>query len=180
MESKNVPQGMINYPIACYIVGIALIGYLLIAVCAIIFVYLNIFEYLAKASILRTHILCGAFGMLGASVASIRKYYKYLISHSTSIIKNSEVSPMDWSLGWVYYYVTRPILGSILGAITFTLSFIGFQILSDVHHIEISSKGKNLIFAIAFVSGFSVSHVLDRLEAISKQIFKSSSDREGN
>lgn len=151
-------------------------GYLLIAVCAIISIYLNIFECLAKTSILRTHILCGAFGMLGASVASIRKYYKYLISHSTSIIKNSEVSPMDWSLGWVYYYVTRPILGSILGAITFTLSFTGFQILSNVQQIEISSKGKNLIFAIAFVSGFSVSHVLDRLEAISKQIFKSSSD----
>ena len=91
MESKNVPQGIINYPIACYMVGIVLIGYLLIVVCAIIFVYLNIFEYLAKASILRTHILCGAFGMLGASVASIRKYYKYLISHSTSIIKNYEV-----------------------------------------------------------------------------------------
>ena len=91
MESKNVPQGIINYPIACYMVGIVLIGYLLIVVCAIIFVYLNIFEYLAKTSLLRTHILCGAFGMLGASVASIRKYYKYLISHSTSIIKNYEV-----------------------------------------------------------------------------------------
>ena len=43
MESKNVPQGIINYPIACYMVGIVLIGYLLIVVCAIIFVYLNIF-----------------------------------------------------------------------------------------------------------------------------------------
>ncbi len=109
-------------------------------------------------------------------MASIRKYYKYLISHSTALINNKECVPMDWSLGWVYYYLTRPILGAVLGAITFTLSFIGFQILSDAQQIEISGKGKNLLFALAFVSGFSVSHVLDRVEAISRQIFKSSSD----
>ncbi|MDO8446924.1 MAG: hypothetical protein Q7T53_12655 [Deltaproteobacteria bacterium] len=176
METGSVQNGTPKYPLACYIVGLSLVGYLSIAVIVILIVHLNMVIYLAKASVLRTHILCGAFGMLGASMASIRKYYKYLISHSTALINNKECVPMDWSLGWVYYYLTRPILGAVLGAITFTLSFIGFQILSDAQQIEISGKGKNLLFALAFVSGFSVSHVLDRVDAISRQIFKSSSD----
>ena len=75
-------------------------------------------------------------------------------------------------MGWLYYYLTRPVLGAILGALTFTLSYVGFHVLSSVRTDQVSNEGKNLLFAVAFVSGFSVSHVLDRLEAVSRQIFQ--------
>jgi len=38
--------------------------------------------------------------------------------------------------------------------------------------VEISNEGKYLLFALAFVSGFAVSHILDRLEALAKKIFQ--------
>lgn len=170
-DTKNNAED-IKIPGICYVVGAFLIAYLLVAACIIIFVHLNFFETLGITSFLRAHILCGAFGMLGATLSSIRKYYKYLITHSTSIMTGAFVPPMDWSLGWVYYYISRPLLGSILGALTFLLSFIGFQVLAEPTLLDISSKGKYLLFTLAFLTGFSVSHVLDRLEAISKQIFQ--------
>ena len=161
-----------EYPIACYVVGILLIVYLFIGVSVILTVHLNYSNVLAHSDLLRSHIICGAFGMVGAAIASIRKYYQYLITYSSTKATGRSNKPMDWSFGWVYYYLTRPILGAVLGALAYLLSFIGFQVLSDSNSLEISSKGKYLLFAVSFVSGFSVSHVLDRVDAVSKQIFQ--------
>jgi len=161
-----------EYPIACYVVGILLIVYLFISVSVILAVYLNYCDILAHSDLLRSHVICGAFGMLGAAIASIRKYYKYLITYSTAKASGRSVQPMDWSFGWVYYYLTRPILGSALGALAYLLSFIGFHILADSPSLDISNKGEYILFAVSFVSGFSVSHVLDRVEAVAKQIFQ--------
>lgn len=161
-----------EYPIACRVVGVLLIVFLFIAVAIIFVAHLNCIEVLAQSDLLRSHVICGAFGMLGASIASVRKYYQYLITYSTAKATGRSNQSMDWSLGWVYYYLTRPILGSVLGALAYLLSFIGFQVLAGSNSLEISNKGKYLLFAVSFVSGFSVSHVLDRVDAVSKQIFQ--------
>jgi len=152
-------------------VGIVLVIYLLLSSFFIIAVHINYFESLNNFTFLRAHIFCGLFGMLGATVAAMRKYYKYLITIDNTNVEENNVTH-DWSFGWVYYYLTRPILGAVLGALTYLLSFLGFQILSDSNNLSISNEGSYLLFSLAFISGFSVSHALDRLEDISKQIFQ--------
>jgi len=109
--------------------------------------------------------------MLGASVASIRKYYKTLISDSTSRALGNDSKQSSWEFGWVFYYLTRPILGGILGALAYTLAFIGFQILSGPQITTISHQGNMLLYAVSLVSGYAVSDVLDRFKLIAKQLF---------
>ncbi len=163
-----------SYPIGCYVVGVALVMYIFLALTILVVIHLNAVPILATRELLRTHFLCGAFGMLGAAMASSRKYYKVLITESAAKTSGLNGSTTDWSLGWLFYYLTRPLLGAVLGALAYTLTFIGFQVLSKLPTEEISDRGRYLLYALAFVSGFSVSHVLDRLEAISKEIFQAS------
>ncbi len=170
MKTHN-PDNNCYYPTACYVVGILLLICLIVAAFAITIFHLDIVTFLKDDKLMRAHFICGTFGMLGASMAAIRKYYKTLITYSTNIANNNNVS-LDWSWGWVYYYLTRPLLGAILGALTYTLSFIGFQIISSGNQIDFSPQGQYLLYSIALISGFSVSHVLDRLENVSKQMFQ--------
>ena len=163
-------------PRLCYLVGILLIIYLLIAAFAIVIVHLDWIGTFAGDKLLRAHVMCGAFGMLGASTAAIRKYYNALITESTAKITGQKIIPLDWSIGWVYYYLIRPILGSVLGTLVFMLSFIGVLVLSKPVQIQISSEGTFMLYALAFISGFSVSHVLDRVEGLAKQIFYGNSN----
>src|SRR3990170_529995 len=122
-EEKN-DRVIAAYPKSCYFVGVSLV--------------INLLPVLTIETLLRMHLMCGAFGMLGASVASIRKYYKVLITEATEKQSGKTVQKTDWSLGWVYYYLTRPLLGTVLGALSFTLSFIGFHVLANQPTIEIS------------------------------------------
>ena len=161
-----------KYPLACYVVGIVLLGYVLIAVAILIAVHLGIILNLQEGSLLRAHVMCGAFGMLGATVAAIRKYYRVLITESVSL-DNTVPTNINWELGWVYYYLSRPLLGSLLGALTYMLSYIGVQVLASPSKIQITIEGSLLLYAIAVMSGYAVSHVLDRLEELSKQLFQS-------
>jgi hypothetical protein len=115
--------------------------------------------------------MCGGFGMMGASLAAIRKYYKALITERTALATHQAMLTTDWTLGWVYYYLARPFMGGILGALSFTLSYIGVQVLVKPADSSISAEGQFVLYAIAFVAGFSVTHVLDRLEAVAKQTF---------
>ncbi len=172
-EEKNSVDR--EYPKSCYFVGFSLVIYLLLSILTILIVHFNVVTVLRTMALLRIHLLCAAFGMLGASMASMRKYYRVLITESTSRQVGKPVQATDWSLGWIYYYLTRPILGAVLGALSFTLSFVGFQILAKHQSIQISDEGRYLLLGLAVVSGFSVSHVLDRLEAISKQFFQAAS-----
>jgi hypothetical protein len=165
-----------DFPRACYAVGIALLVYLLLAVSAILLIHLDTLSVLASSRLLRAHSMCAAFGMLGATVAAIRKYYRTLITQSTAWGACQPVSPNNWTLGWLYYYLTRPLLGGVLGALVYTLSFVGIQILVRPKQIEISSEGRYLLFGLAFLSGFAVSHVLDALEAIARKVFRARDD----
>lgn len=165
-------------PTICYFVGIVLVAYLVVAVLLIVAVHVNFFRALANFQLLRTHVICGGFGMLGAAMATTRKFYRILITETTNLAIGSSTPKAIWDFGWVFYYVTRPVLGGILGALSFTLSFVGFNILAS-SDVDISSEGRFLLFGVAFISGFSVSQMLDRLNGMAKQLFKETPEKEG-
>jgi hypothetical protein len=183
-EQTTVPVNSVDqkippthgFPKPCYVVGIALLLYLVIAMAAILVIHLDTLSVLVNSRLLRAHSMCAAFGMLGATVAAIRKYYRTLITETTARAAGQPTPPNDWTFGWLYYYVTRPLLGGVLGALVYTLSFVGIQILVNPKQIEISSEGRYLLFALSFLSGFAVSHVLDALEAIARKLFRARDD----
>lgn len=161
-----------KYPKSVRILGLILVFYLFTAIFIIIAIHINVIKSLSGYPILRTHLMCGSFGMLGAATASIRKYYRKLITEGTEGIDTLSAASINWSIGWIYYYLTRPLLGAILGALSFTFSFIGVHILMGTTEIKFSVEGIFLLYGVSFMSGFAVSHVLDRLEAVARQIFQ--------
>ena len=170
-SGRKVRTGLRRYPLACYAVGIILVADLAVAVCSIIVLHMDLLPPLAEARLLRAHLMSGGFGMLGAAIAAVRKYYRTLITQTTATAAGGALTLSDWSIGWVYYYLTRPILGGVLGALAFTLSFVGVHVLASPSDTQISDEGRYLLFALAFVSGFAVSHLLDRLEELAQKIF---------
>jgi hypothetical protein len=174
IEQRSAP--IHSFPKPCYAVGVALIVYLVTAIAAILVIHLDALSFLAGSRLLRAHSMCAAFGMLGATVAAIRKYYRTLITQTTARAAGQPVPPNDWTFGWLYYYLTRPLLGGVLGALVYTLSFVGIQILVSPKQIAISSEGRYLLFGLSFLSGFAVSHVLDALEALARKLFRARDD----
>lgn len=160
-------------------VGIMLMVYLAAAISLIIVVHINLFGQLVNFQLLRAHLMCGGFGVLGAAMAAMRKFYRILISEGASQLSGQSFLKINWNLGWMFYFITRPILGGILGALSYTLSFVGFNTLASSPDMEISTHGRFLLYGFAFVSGFGVSQVLDRLNAIAKQLFQHKSEEEG-
>lgn len=179
LDSDNpAPQGRIRHPAGCYVVGGVLPLCLLAAAFSIVAVHLRWPTIVQASLMLRAHTMCALFGMLGATLAAIRKYYRALISEATAFAKGEQSPLTNWGWGWLYYYMTRPLLGAVLGALSFTLSYIGLQLLAKPSDIQISTQGRYLLVALSFVSGFSVSHVLDRLDAVSRQVFKRTSQED--
>jgi len=173
------PGGFTHRPAICYCVGIVLIVYLLASVFLVVAVHVNLFGDFGRFQLLRAHVMCGGFGMLGAAMATARKYYQILITESTNRANKKPTPVVIWDLGWSFYYLTRPILGGILGALSYTLSFVGFNALSTMPDVGISKEGHLLLYGLAFVSGYAVSQVLDRLNTIAKQLFQHKPETEG-
>jgi hypothetical protein len=158
-------------PTACYVVGCSLLLYLFFSMAVIVAIHLNSVPLFEKSLLLRTSAMCSAFGMLGASIASIRKYYRALITESNTSGLGEVSQKLNWDFGWLFYYLTRPILGATLGAIAYVLTFIIFEILTNSHTSTISNQGNMMLYAFSLLAGYSVSHVLDRLSIIATQIF---------
>lgn len=151
-------------------ISVALIFSLLVSVATVVCIHIGIFPFAPSSAILRAHVMCGAFGVLGASMASLRKLYRALITESTLRANEKQFVPLVWDFGWVLYYLTRPLLGGVLGALSYTLSLVGFQILTGHVDAKISSQGRYLLYALAVLFGFSVSHALDRMNSVAKDI----------
>lgn len=161
----------LRHPLTCYVIGFLLLLFLGLAVASIVAIHLNEAPLINRSPWLRTSAMCAAFGMLGASIAATRKYYKVLITESASRELGKADAHTVWDFGWTFYYLTRPILGAILGALAFVFVFIGFEILSISQNSSISRQGNMMLYAISLLSGYSVSQVLDRLNAVAKQVF---------
>lgn len=157
---------------ACYVVGAILLGFLALSLALIVAIHLHEVAVLERTQLLRTSGMCAAFGMLGASMAVIRKYYRVLITESAEKRAGQQWQEFVWDYGWTFYYLTRPVLGAVLGSLAFLLVFIGFEILSEAKTpTSISRHGHMMLYAIALLAGYSVSQVLDRLSVVAKQVF---------
>lgn len=55
---------------------------------------------------------------------------------------------------------------------SYLLTFIGVQVLASGDTINVSDVGALVLYALAFISGFAVSNVFDRLGAVAKEIFR--------
>lgn len=160
MNSKHVPIYL----------AIALIVFILFAITMIASIHLWWGLLNINSQILRAHMMCGSFGMLGASMASLRKLYKSLITESTAKSRGTPFAPLTWDFGWVLYYITRPMLGAILGASSYLLGYVGFQILTGPVDVNVSNHGTHLFYTIALLCGFSASQALDRMHTAAKDI----------
>jgi hypothetical protein len=172
-----VKESPIQRPRACYCVGAMLLLYLCIGSGILIAVHLNRSSFLPSDGLFRAHVMCGGFGMVGASMAALRKFYRALITETTNHHAGGKYLPTVWDFGWVVYYITRPLLGGVLGGLMFTLTFVGFQILATPQTVQISPQGRYALYAVAFFAGYSVSHVLDRLNTFSKHAFNPKDNR---
>lgn len=164
--------------VVCVSIGVWLVLCLWLSVAIITLTHLNYFDWVTSSQLMRSHIMSGGFGALGSSVAAIRKYYRALISSTTDQRGSEQIRKVDWNYPWAYYYATRPLLGGVLGALTFTMSNIGFQILSPSEQQSMTNQGTTLLYALSAISGFSVSQVLDRINSVSQQLFKADLNRE--
>lgn len=156
---------------SCYLIGVLLLGYLAFSIISIIAIHLNEIPFLHRSHLLRTSALCSAFGMLGSSMASIRKYYRVLITESNSNSTSQLGEDNRWGFGWTFYYLTRPILGATLGGLAFILVFVGFRVLSTSPVNMISSQGNMMLYVVSLLAGYAVSQVLDRLSDVATQVF---------
>lgn len=149
-----------------------LIFYLLAATVGVLLIHLNVIQHLQQHHLLRTHLMCAGFGVIGASMAAIRKFYSALITESRRTRENTGPYYVDWSPGWLFYYATRPILGGFLGALSYLFLYGGFQILASTPKSEISNEGNLILYALSMLAGFSVSQVMTRIEQVAEQVFQ--------
>ena len=166
-----------EHPPICYFIGLSLILYLLAILLLMISVHVGALPFLEGHALLRLHLMAGLFGALGAAISAMRKYYHALITANTDRATGKQNVLVDWTFGWVYYYLTRPLLGGTLGSLSSTLTDVGFNILTGPIPTPISGGGRQLIYGLALLAGFSVSHTLDRLDALARELFRASSDR---
>jgi hypothetical protein len=173
-SDESIPTGRESSPTAPLprFIGITLLAYLAIAIVTLIIVHIDAIAILLKFPLLRAHAMCAAFGMLGATVAAIRKYYQTLITFGVNADHLTTRHPPGSEYGWSFYYLTRPILGGIMGALVYMLTFISVQILAKPAKLDLASEGRMLLYALAFVSGYAVSNVLNRVEVVSRRVFR--------
>ena len=157
----------------CYAILAGLVIYFLIAITAIVVVGLDIFEFIAKRQLFKAHIMCGGIGMLASSMFMIRKYYKAMESMGES--PDSTQPQPATALGSLVLYLSRPAFGTVLGASVYMLGYIGIHKVVRGDSIELSQSGMMVLYALAAVAGFAVTHLLDRMSAIAERIFGSKS-----
>src|SRR5688572_2689659 len=80
-------------------IGIALICYLCLSIAALFAIHVNVISGLAAMPLLRSHLMCGGFGTLGAAMAAIRKYYRTLITEEAVSGKTKATGKNVWSMG---------------------------------------------------------------------------------
>ena len=153
-------------------IGILLLAYFAFAIALLVAIHLVNFPLLEKHTLFRSHLVCMAFGMLGAVIASIRRYYHALITEEVSGREHSRALTLTWGYGCLYYYITRPLLGGVLAALVYMLSFVGVQVMVTAKDLQFKTEGLLILYAVAFLAGFSVTDVLNRIETVATSIFR--------
>ncbi len=162
---------IIKYPKRVIVICSLQIFFLILAGVLLLLISGDFIQIYSASPEIKNQLLCGLLGFIGALIASMRKFYRVLITYSSKCKNDSCSEELDLSIGWLYYYISRPLLGAFLGIFSVILVKLGFKVLLENKSQNISNEGSLLLFTISLLSGFSVSHVLNQLEAIAKQIF---------
>lgn len=119
--------------------------------------YYSSFQYSGQNT-LKFAALAMAAGSLGSTVYCVRAFYSYHIAGKFDFYR------------YIWWYVFRPITGSLLALALFALMQSQIIILASS---EITEDFQSLatIFAISFLAGFSTEQVVERLRKASKALF---------
>lgn len=112
-----------------------------VAIIGTFFVYQYAYKYYDYNEISLMYALFG--GILGSSVYMARKYYQ-------TLAENSEGKTFYEFDRKIYWYLFRPILGSISGILAFLIIYVSFD-LSQSYQNQIS------IYLLGFLSGYNFS-----------------------
>jgi len=147
-------------------IGLVIVAYVLLSILTLVLTHADVLP-LERRQLLRAHVMCAAFGMLGAAVRLARKYYKTLITTGQAT---------TFTYGWLVYYVARPPIGAIVAAMLYLLTFVGVRIMTHGGNSEISQEGRMILFGAAFLAGYGASDALNRIEAASSRLFSSANE----
>lgn len=118
--------------------------------------YLGVAELPVWVAPARTTLVCVAMGGLGSVTYCLRAVYLNLGVHKR------------WSPEWMPWYFIRPVVGFILGGISFVVLKAGLLLLDA----EEGTEGLNYGFlALAFIAGFNVDRFVKRMEEAAKATF---------
>lgn len=93
-------------------------------------------------------------GILGSAVYMLRGFY-----YSTAE-KNNTDKMFDFDR-WIWWYVSRPIMGAVAGAISFIIIYLAFD-------LEQSAKNQLVIYLAGFLVGYNFHQFIEN--KISKKI----------
>ncbi len=100
---------------------------------------------------LRVAVLCVLFGGLGGITYCLRGVYL-----------NACVRK-QWDVGWLPWYVLRPVVSLILGGVSFLFVKTGLLLLGSAQTVNGPPLG---IWALAFIAGLNVDRFLAKIEEI--------------
>lgn len=87
-------------------------------------------------------------GVLGSAVYMIRGFY-----YST-VEKNNSERIFDFDR-WIWWYLSRPIMGAVAGAISFIIIYLAFD-------LEQSSKNQIVIYFAGFLVGYNFHDFIEK------------------
>jgi len=104
-----------------------------------------------------------AAGFLGASVFAFRGFY-------WAVGPQSDTNPRyRYDPNWTLWYVSRPILGALLGIFVFATLLAGVSTLGKASS---DTSGVAAYFSAAFLAGFAVTDFLNWVGAAARKMFK--------
>lgn len=109
-----------------------------------------------KSDLLQLVLYSVLFGLLGALIHCLRSIY----------IHRSVLN--DWDNRWIIWYYLRPIVGGVMGLVSFVFIKAGLIVFTTEANPTTTSRIAYL--AIAFLAGFNVRNFLKKIEDVSRSV----------
>lgn len=113
-------------------------------------------DIMLSSPLLETVMYCLFFGVCGGIIHCLRGYYLHSAVHK------------DWDDRWNAWYYIRPLVGGMLGIVSFVFIKAGLLVFS-LNTAAGSQEGNSLAYcAVAFLAGYNAQNFLAKLEEISE------------
>jgi hypothetical protein len=107
---------------------------------------------------IRLLVYIASSGGLGATVYCIRGLYKH---HSLG----------DYDTKYVYWFLFRPWIGTVLGVVAYLLICGGLLVFTSGSAAVKEPPAKSLLVGVAFLAGFSANEFVMKINALTKTLF---------